>query len=96
MKKIKEVLKMSVITSFCLTFLLILVNSVMGIFIKLNYYGAIFLVLSLGFMVGLIVYNKGNFFPKKKKAAQMTVVKSKTAKTNKPVKVQKQVKRRIS
>lgn len=57
---------MSLAASFCLTFAMIIINAVMGIFIGLNYYFAIFMLLSGGLSVGLILMDSKKIFAKKK------------------------------
>ena len=57
---------MSTAVSFCLTFALIMINAIMGVFIGLNYYLTICGVLLIGLSVGLILFDAKLIFSKKK------------------------------
>ncbi|MGL4913922.1 MAG: hypothetical protein ACRC3Y_15985 [Romboutsia sp.] len=50
-----------------LTFLLIIVNGFMGIFIGLDIYMIIFAVLTIGLTIGLVMFNYKKIFYKKRK-----------------------------
>ena len=58
---------MSSIICFLLTFTLMIVNAVMGIFIGLDYYLIMFTVLTAGLTFGLILFNYQKIFYNKKK-----------------------------
>ncbi len=90
MKKIKEILMMSATISFCLTFFLMLINAIMGVFVGLGYYFIIFTLLMIGFVFGLTLVNLKKILMKKKKP-------TKANKSIKKVKsVNKSSKRKIS
>lgn len=78
---------MSSVVCFLLTFTLIIVNAVMGIFVGLDYYLMILAVSTLGLTFGLVLYNyKKIFFSKKKIRKNKTLtsnkVKRDTSKVN--------------
>ena len=58
---------MSSVICFLLTFTLMIVNAVMGIFIGLDYYLMMFTVLTAGLTFGLILFNYQKIFYNKKK-----------------------------
>ncbi|MGL5313135.1 MAG: hypothetical protein ACRC92_07800 [Peptostreptococcaceae bacterium] len=66
MKKALKIFIMSAAASFCLTFALIIINAVMGVFIGLNYYAAIFTLLFIGLSIGLILFDSKQIFSKRK------------------------------
>ena len=57
---------MSAAVCFCLTFALIIINAVMGVFIGLGYYFMLFGVISLGSAISLILIDAKRIFAKKK------------------------------
>lgn len=58
---------MSSIICFLLTFTLIIVNAIMGIFIGLDYYLMMFVVLTVGLTFGLVLFDYQKIFYNKKK-----------------------------
>ena len=86
---------MSLITSSCLTFLLIILNAINGIFVDLSYYIIFWLVLTPLLVLGSFLYNTNNRSTKKMvKKPHQKVVKTKTN-TNK-VRQQSEIRRKIS
>lgn len=76
---------MSVVICFPLTFSLMIINAVMGIFIRLNFYLLLFAILTAGFTVGLILFDsKKIFYSKKikKPTNSKTVTKTKKVESN--------------
>ena len=65
-KKVCKILIMSAIICFSLTFMLMIINTVMGIFIRLNFYLLLFGVLTAGFTVALTLFDSKKIFYKKK------------------------------
>ena len=57
---------MSAIICFSLTFTLMIINAVMGIFIRLNFYLLLFLILTAGFTVALTLFDSKKIFYSKK------------------------------
>ncbi|MGL6104760.1 hypothetical protein [Romboutsia sp.] len=66
MKKALRIFIMSTAVCFCLTFALIIINAVMGVFIGIGYYFMLFGVLSLGSTISLILIDAKRIFSKKK------------------------------
>lgn len=66
MKKALRIFIMSAAVCFCLTFALIIINAMMGVFIGLGYYFMLFSVLSLGSAISLILIDARRIFAKKK------------------------------
>lgn len=66
LKKVCKILIMSAIICFSLTFTLIIINSVMGIFIGLNFYLLLFGILTLGFTIALTLFDSKKIFSGKK------------------------------
>ena len=86
---------MSSVICLLLTFTLIIVNAVMGIFIGLDYYLMIFTGLTVGLTFGLVLFNyKKIFFSKKKIQKSKSSVSSKVKRDN--YKEVIQTKRKIS
>ena len=84
---------MSAIICFSLTFTLMIINAVMGIFIRLNFYLLLFGILTLGFTVALTLFDsKQIFYSKKVKKS----VKSNTVRKAKKVESQTKTRRKIS
>lgn len=85
---------MSIIASFSITFALLIINSLMKIFITVDYYFMIFSFITVGLIIGLVLYESKSIFSKKKKKI------NKKANTNKVVrkitksKIQSQVRKR--
>ncbi len=74
---------MSSVICLLLTFTLIIVNAVMGIFIGLDYYLMIFTGLTVGLTFGLVLFNyKKIFFSKKKIQKSKSSVSSKVKRDN--------------
>ena len=74
---------MSSVICLLLTFTLIIVNAVMGVFIGLNYYLMIFTGLTVGLTFGLVLFNyKKIFFSKKKIQKSKSLVSSKVKRDN--------------
>ena len=97
MNELKKVIKisiMSIIASFSITFALLIINSLMKIFITVDYYFMIFSFITVGLIIGLVLYESKSIFSKKKKKI------NKKANTNKVVrkitksKIQSQVRKR--
>lgn len=88
---------MSAVICFSLTFSLMIINAVMGIFIRLNFYLLLFAILTIGFTVGLILFDsKKIFYPKKiKKTIKKTINRKIVTKTKK-VESQTKARRKIS
>lgn len=95
LKKVCKILIMSAIICFSLTFTLMIINAVMGIFIRLNFYLLLFGILTTGFTVALTLFDSKNIFYSKKVKKP---VKSKTVRKAKTKKVEHQtkVRRKIS
>lgn len=66
MKKVCRILFMSAIVSFSLIFTLVILNAIMGIFVSFAFCLLLFGVLTLGFTVGLILFDSKKIFMKKK------------------------------
>lgn len=66
MKKVCRILFMSAIVSFSLIFTLVILNAIMGIFVSFAFCLLLFGVLTLGFTVGLILFDSKRIFMKKK------------------------------
>ena len=74
---------MSSVVCLLLTFTLIIVNAVMGIFIGLDYYLMVFAGLTVGLTFGLVLFNyKKIFFSKKKIQKSKSSVSSKVKRDN--------------
>ena len=86
---------MSAIICFSLTFTLMIINAVMGIFIRLNFYLLLFGILTTGFTVALTLFDSKNILYSKKVKKP---VKSKMVRKSKAKKVEHQtkVRRKIS
>ena len=80
--------------SLCLTFGLIMINSIMGIFVGLGYYLLIFGVLVVGLSIGLLLFNSKDIFSKKKVAKISKTKKAKTS--NKKQVYSNELRRKIS
>ena len=84
---------MSAIVCFSLTLTLMIINEVVGISIRLNFYLLLFTILTAGFTVALtLVDSKTIFYSKKVKKP----VKSKTVRKTKKVQSHTKAKRKIS
>ena len=66
MKKVCRILFISAIVSFSLIFTLVILNAIMGIFVSFAFCLLLFGVLTLGFTVGLILFDSKRIFMKKK------------------------------
>lgn len=86
---------MSAIICFSLTFTLMIINAVMGIFIRLNFYLLLFGILTTGFTVALTLFDSKNIFYSKKvkKSVNSKMVRKVKAKK---VEHQTKVRRKIS
>lgn len=84
---------MSAVVCFSLTFTLMIINSVVGISVRLNFYLLLFTILTAGFTVALtLVDSKTIFYSKKVKKP----VKSKMIRKAKKVQIHTKAKRKIS
>ena len=84
---------MSAVVCFSLTFTLMIINSVVGISVRLNFYLLLFTILTVGFTVALtLVDSKTIFYSKKVKKP----VKSKMIRKAKKVQIHTKAKRKIS
>ena len=93
MKKVWKIFIMSAIVCFSLTLTLMIINAVVGISIRLNFYFFLFTILTAGFTVALtLVDSKTIFYSKKVKKP----VKSKTVRKTKKVQSHTKAKRKIS
>lgn len=83
---------MSIIASFSITFALLIINSLMRIFITVDYYFMIFSFITVGLIIGLVLYESKSIFSKKKtnKKVNTSKVVNKTTKS----KTQSQVRKR--
>ena len=82
LKKVWKIFIMSAIVCFSLTLTLMIINAVVGISIRLNFYLLLFTILTAGFTVALtLVDSKTIFYSKKVKKP----VKSKTVRKTKKV-----------
>lgn len=97
MNELKKVLKiaiMSIVASFSMTFVLLIVNSLMKIFITIDYYFMIFNLLTIGLIIGLVLYESKSIFSKKKKRIKNKPSKSNISKKQAKVDTQSQVRKR--
>jgi hypothetical protein len=62
--------------SFLLTITLILINSLLGAFVKLSYYFAFSCLLSIGLSIGFILLDSQRIFSKKKPKTKVVMRKS--------------------
>ena len=93
MKKVWKIFIMSAIVCFSLSLTLMIINAVVGISIRLNFYLLLFTILTAGFTVALtLVDSKTIFYSKKVKKP----VKSKTVRKTKKVQSHTKAKRKIS
>ena len=93
LKKVWKIFIMSAIVCFSLTLTLMIINAVVGISIRLNFYLLFFTILTAGFTVALtLVDSKTIFYSKKVKKP----VKSKTVRKTKKVQSHTKAKRKIS
>ena len=86
---------MSAIICFSLTFTLMIINAVMGIFIRLNFYLLLFGILTTGFTVALTLFDSKNIFYSKKVKKSVNSKMVRKAKAKK-VEHQTKVRRKIS
>lgn len=84
---------MSAIICFSLTFILMIINAVMGIFIRLNFYLLLFGILTAGFTVALTLFDSKKIFYSKNVKKP---VKSNTVRKVKKVESQTKARRKIS
>ena len=84
---------MSLITCFSLVLTLMIINSVMGLFIGVDFYLLLLGILTLGFTVALILFDSKRIFSSK--VAKYNV-KSNTVRRVKKVQTQYKVRRKIS
>lgn len=84
---------MSAIICFSLTFTLMIINAVMGIFIRLNFYLLLFGILTVGFTVALTLFDSKKIFYSKKIKKP---VNSKMVIKDKKVESQTKARRKIS
>ena len=83
---------MSAVICFSLTFSLMIINAVMGIFIRLNFYLLFFAILTIGFTVGLILFDsKKIFYPKKIKKTINRKIVTKTKKVESQTKARRKI-----
>lgn len=66
LKKIFKRFIMSVAICFSLIFMLMIINVVMGLFIKFDFYLLLFGVLTIGFTMGLVLFDSNVIFSAKK------------------------------
>lgn len=92
-KNLVEVLCVSAIICFLITFSLIIINAIMGIFIGLDYYLMIFSVLTIGITVSLTLLNSKKIFFGKSNKHKM---KAKNTNTKIKSKQTERIKRKIS
>ena len=93
MKKVWKIFIMSAIVCFSLTLTLMIINAVVGISIRLNFYLLLLTILTAGFTVAVtLVDSKTIFYSKKVKKP----VKSKTVRKTKKVQSHTKAKRKIS
>ena len=93
MKKVCRILFMSAIASFSLIFTLVILNAIMGIFVSFAFCLLLFGVLTVGFTVGLILFDSKRIFIKKKVKKP---VKRNTARNVKKVDSSTKVRKKIS
>lgn len=83
---------MSAVICFSLTFSLMIINAVMGIFIRLNFYLLLFAILTIGFTVGLILFDsKKIFYHKKIKKSINSKIVTKTKKVESQTKARRKI-----
>ncbi len=85
---------MSIIASFSITFALLIINSLMRIFITVDYYFMIFSFITVGLIIGLVLYESKSIFSKKKKKINKKVNISKVVRKTTKSKTQSQVRKR--
>ncbi len=85
---------MSIIASFSITFALLIINSLMRIFITVDYYFMIFSFITVGLIIGLVLYESKSIFSKKKKTINKKVNTSKVVSKTTKSKTQSQVRKR--
>ena len=85
---------MSIIASFSMTFALLIINSLMRIFITVDYYFMIFSFITVGLIIGLVLYESKSIFSKKKKKINKKVNISKVVRKTTKSKTQSQVRKR--
>ncbi|WP_296644799.1 hypothetical protein [Romboutsia sp. 13368] len=93
MKKVGRILFMSAIVSFSLIFTLIMLNAIMGIFISFDFCLLLFGILTIGFTLGLILFDSKRIFTKKKVKKP---IKRNTARNVKQVDSRTKVRKKIS
>ncbi len=93
MKKVGRILFMSAIVSFSLIFTLIMLNAIMGIFISFDFCLLLFGILTIGFTLGLILFDSKRIFAKKKVKKP---IKRNTARNVKQVDSRTKVRKKIS
>lgn len=84
---------MSIIASFSITFALLIINSLMRIFITVDYYFMIFSFITVGLIIGLVLYESKSIFSKKKKKINKKVNISKVVRKTTKSKTQSQVRK---
>lgn len=67
LKKVLRIILTSTAICFSLTFALIIINAIMGIFVRLDYYFTIAWVLTACLSLGLILFDSKKIFSKKKR-----------------------------
>ena len=83
---------MSAVICFSLTFSLMIINAVMGIFIRLNFYLLLFAILTIGFTVGLILFDSKKLLcPKKIKKTINRKIVTKTKKVESQTKARRKI-----
>ena len=85
---------MSIIASFSITFALLIINSLMRIFITVDYYFMIFSFITVGLIIVLVLYESKSIFSKKKKKINKKVNISKVVRKTTKSKTQSQVRKR--
>lgn len=84
---------MSLITCFSLVLTLMIINSVMGLFIGVDFYLLLLVILTLGFTVALILFDSKRIFSSK---VSKYNVKGNTVRSVKKVQAQYKVRRKVS
>ena len=94
LKKVIKISIMSIIASFSMTFALLIINSLMKIFITVDYYFMIFSFMTVGLIIGLVLYESKSIFSKKKSKVNKKANNNKVVRKTTKQETQGQVRKR--